>query len=162
MSKQLAVEPLTGESFAAFGEVLENKTAVRRRDFKLQFATDNGPRLWVNRINRLEENPVRVQEMECHPHSAQTFVPMQPGRCLVVVALSGSDGKIDLSSMRAFLSSGGQGVTYRPHVWHYTFSSMDGPNEVAVIMGYTGRDDDTALIQLETPVEVRLTTAQEA
>ncbi|MFJ3046792.1 ureidoglycolate lyase [Herbaspirillum chlorophenolicum] len=156
MYRQLDVEPISAEEFAAFGEVLENKTTVRRRDFSLQFGADNGPRLWVNRIPKVGGSPVRVDEMESHPYSAQTFVPMQQGRCLVVVAPPDGNGRPDLAGMRAFLTEGGQGVTYRPHVWHYTFSSVDGPNEVVVIMGYSGRGDDTVVVRLDEPVDVPL------
>jgi ureidoglycolate lyase len=92
--------------------------------------------------------------MESHPYSAQTFVPMQPGRCLVAVAFSGPDGKPDLSTLRAFVTEGGQGVSYRPNVWHYAFTSLDGPNEVVVIMGYSDRGGDTVIERLTQPVEI--------
>ncbi len=154
MYRKLAAEPISAATFAPYGEVLENKTALRRQDYALQFAGATRPRLWVNRLAQVDTFPVLVDQMESHPHSAQTFVPMQGGRCLVAVALSGSGGHPDLSTLRVFLTDGGQGVTYRPNVWHYTFSSIDGPNEVVVIMGYTGRDDDTVVVTLSEPVEV--------
>lgn len=157
MYTQLAAEPISAENFAVFGELLENKTDHRRRDFHLQSAGDYRPQLWVNRLPRLTDRLVLVDVMESHPYSVQTFVPMQPGRCLVVVAPMGDDGKPDLQRLRAFLTQGGQGVSYRPNIWHYTFSSVDGPNEVVVMMGYTGRGDDTVLETLTTPVQVAVT-----
>ena len=156
MHKQLAAEPISAERFAAFGELLENKTDLRRQDFNLQFASDNRPQLWVNRLPQVADPVVLVDMMESHPHSAQTFVPMQAGRCLVVVAPGGADGRPDLGALRAFLTQGGQGVSYRPNVWHYTFTSVDGPNEVVVMMGHTGRGDDTVIAHLEQPVEVTI------
>jgi len=155
---QIAAEPISVESFAAYGELLENKTDQRRNDFAVQFATypDIAPQLWVNRLPRCSDTSVLIDVMENHPYSAQTFVPMQSGRCLVVVALGGADGKPDLSTLRAFVTAGGQGVSYLPKVWHYTFSSLDGPNEVVVIMGNTGRGDDTVIEHISRPVEVIL------
>jgi len=49
---QIAAEPISVESFAAYGELLENKTDQRRNDFAVQFATypDIAPQLWVNRL----------------------------------------------------------------------------------------------------------------
>ena len=156
MHRKLAAELITAEKFAPYGELLENKTASRRQDFFVQFATGNAPRLWVNRLAKADANPVVLDQMESHPYSAQTFVPMQGGRCLVAVALSDSEGQPDMASLRAFLTNGGQGVTYRPNVWHYEFSSLDGPNEVVVVMGYTGRNDDTVIVTFNEPVEVPL------
>ena len=156
MMMQIKAEPISSAGFAAYGELLENKTDQRRKDFTVQFATypDIAPQLWVNRLARCTDTAVLIDVMENHPYSAQTFVPMQPGRCLVVVALGGADGKPDLSTLRAFVTAGGQGVSYLPKVWHYTFSSLDGPNEVVVIMGNTGRGDDTVIEKISRPVEV--------
>lgn len=154
MHKQLAAEALTSSEFAQFGEVLENRGETRRRDFSLQFACPNNPRLWVNRIGASPPDGVLVGEMECHPNSAQTFVPMRAGRCLVVVAMSDAGGNLDGASIRAFITDGYQGVTYRPNVWHYSFTSIDGPNEVVVIMGHTGRENDTVLRTVSEPIRV--------
>jgi ureidoglycolate lyase len=153
---QLSAEPISAERFSKYGELLENKTEQRRRDFSVQFEAGPGlsQQLWVNRLPRSPEAGILVDVLECHPFSAQTFVPMNPGRCLVVVTLTGSDGKPDLSTLRAFLTEGGQGVSYRANVWHYAFTSLDGPNEVVVIMGYSGRGDDTVIEQLEQQIEI--------
>ncbi|MFC4275132.1 ureidoglycolate lyase [Achromobacter aloeverae] len=154
MYKQLAAEALTSSGFAQFGEVLENRGETRRRDFSLQFACANNPRLWVNRIDACSPDGVLVGEMERHPNSAQTFVPMRAGRCLVVVAMSDERGNLDGASVRAFITDGAQGVTYRPNVWHYSFTSIDGPNEVVVIMGHSGQQTDTVLRTVSEPVRV--------
>jgi len=156
MHEKLIAEAISAEKFAPYGELLENKTTEKRQYFSLQFADANNPRIWVNHLPKLDATSIILNEMESHPFSAQTFVPMHGGRCLVAVALSGSEGKPDMSTLRAFLTDGGQGVTYRPHVWHYAFTSIDGPNEVVVIMGYTGRNDDTVIVTFSEPVEVPL------
>jgi ureidoglycolate lyase len=46
------VKQLSADAFEVYGEVLENKTDQRRRDFSMPFAgLDAGttPRFWVNR-----------------------------------------------------------------------------------------------------------------
>ncbi|WP_156414326.1 ureidoglycolate lyase [Bordetella sp. N] len=154
MHRQLAAQALDASAFASFGEVLENRGDTRRRDFSLQFAQANNPRLWVNRLSASPPGPVLVNEMERHPNSAQTFVPMHAGRCLVVVALSDEEGNLDGTSVRAFITDGSQGVTYRPNVWHYSFTSLDGPNEVVVIMGHMDQRTDTEVRVMHEPVHV--------
>lgn len=152
----ITAERISEAGFAPYGELLENKSERRRRDFSVHFAESAEPleqKLWVNRLPRHPGAPVRIDVMETHPHSAQTFVPMQPGRCLVVVALSDGAGKPAWSTLRAFVTEGGQGVAYRPGVWHFAFTSLDCPNEVVVLMGYTGRDD-TIIEHLPHDVEV--------
>jgi ureidoglycolate lyase len=156
---RLSAESLSASAFAAYGEVLENKSGQRRRDFNLPFEQiDTGAKahLWVNRLPRCRTAAIEVDAMECHPRSPQTFIPLQSVPCLVVVALSGKDGQPDPSTLRAFVSKGGQGIAYRPSVWHYTFTSLGGPNEVVVIMASTGREDDTVIARLEPPVKVSL------
>jgi ureidoglycolate lyase len=156
---RLSAESLSAAAFSAYGEVLENKSTQRRRDFDVPFEQiDIGakPRLWVNRLPRCRTASIEIDAMESHPRSPQTFIPMQSVPCLVVVALSGKDGQPDPSTLRAFVSKGGQGICYRPSVWHYTFTSLGGPNEVVVIMTSTGRENDTVTARLQPPVKVNL------
>ncbi|GAA6012194.1 hypothetical protein JCM10207_002755 [Rhodosporidiobolus poonsookiae] len=63
-----------------------------------------------------------VKVLERHEFSSQAFVPMGgegAGRYLVLVALAGADGAPDLSTLRAFLASPAQGISYHPNVWHH-------------------------------------------
>lgn len=155
----IAAEPLTEAAFCAYGEIVENRTGLRRRDLSVPFqATDvaAAPALWVNRLEQHGSSGIHIDRMECHPHSAQTFVPMHLSRCLAVVALSDGDGKPDLGSLRAFVTQAGQGLCYRPAVWHYAFTSLDGPNEVVVIMGSAGGDGDTIVEPVVPGVDVML------
>lgn len=78
----------------------------------------------------VENGRVRLAVLERHPYTNQAFVPMggggiegdetirEPGqRYLVVVALNGADDGPDLSTLRAFVASAGQGVVYDTGVW---------------------------------------------
>ena len=153
----VTAQPLDTASFAPFGEVLGNRSENRRQDYALQFATDPvkvRQQLWVNRLPQWRGGPVTIDIMERHPWSAQTFVPMRSGRCLIVVAPAAADGSADLTGLSAFVSDGLQGVTYRPDIWHYTFTSLDGPNEVVVLMGYCEQGGDTVVENISRPVTV--------
>lgn len=64
-----------------------------------------------------------IKVLEKHPSSSQTFLPMgRPSSelsYLVVVALEDQEsGTPDLSTLRAFLCSGNQAVTYGAGIWH--------------------------------------------
>ncbi len=64
-----------------------------------------------------------------HAHTSQSFIPMGKGTLpglkplaldgayLVVVALNGKDDRPDVGTLRAFLATPAQGVSYDQGVW---------------------------------------------
>jgi allantoicase len=73
---------------------------------------------------------VELKVLERHPYTNQAFIPMGGGGIqgdealkeagdayLVVVAHNGADDKPDLSTLRAFVASAGQGITYNTAIW---------------------------------------------
>lgn len=82
--------------------------------------------LSVYRCNPTEivNGSVELKVVERHPYTNQAFIPMggggikEPGNAyLVVVALNGADDKPDLSTLRAFVASAGQGIMYNTAIW---------------------------------------------
>ncbi|BGP42045.1 Allantoicase [Rhodotorula kratochvilovae] len=68
-----------------------------------------------------------VKVLERHELSSQAFMPMggdKDGRYLVLVALPGANGQPDLSSLRAFMASSAQGISYHPNVWHHPLIAL--------------------------------------
>lgn len=158
----LHAEPISASAFQPYGDIVENKTELRRRDVPLAFQTHGvelKPEMWVNRLPRHGLSRTVIDVLESHPYSSQTFIPMQPSRCMVVVALSDANGEPDLATLRAFVTKPGQGVCYRHDVWHYTFLSLDSANEVAVTLGTTGRNDDTVIVRLPGAIDVNIAAA---
>lgn len=155
-------EPIEAATFAAYGEVVQHSGgAVRHQlDVPFQGASDGVPAMWVNRLNGFGENLLQISSMERHPNSAQTFIPLYPTRCVAVTALSDENGELDPATLRAFVLAKGQGVSYRPMVWHFGFTSLEADNEVVVVMGSTGRREDTEVIRLQSVVQVDLNIAQ--
>ena len=156
----LDAKTLSAYAFELYGDVIENKTNQRRRDFSTPFAgLDAGttPRFWVNRLQPSPTRSIVIDLMECHPRSPQTFIPMREVPYLIAVALSGDDGLPDPRTLSAFTSEGGQGVCYRRSVWHFAFTSLDDINEVAVIMADSGHGD-TLFARLAQPVIVDLSS----
>lgn len=70
-------------------------------------------------INRAQPAnlPLTIHELERHPLGTQAFIPMKGEVFVVVVALG--DDKPDLSTLRAFITNGEQGVNYHRNVWHH-------------------------------------------
>jgi len=148
----LSASTLNADAFSQYGEVVENCGGTAKQPLATPFsATRPGMTLGFT-VNRLHHQPldgIRVRTLERHPHSAQTFIPLIPSRHVVVVGLSGSDGVLALPTLRAFVTNGRQGVSYRTGVWHYAFTAIDTDSQVAVILGKTGRDDDTEYTELD-------------
>lgn len=155
--------PLTVESFKPFGDVVMHEGEAFRRhldDAVSMTEPAARPTMWVNRILRPASAPVvRIDQMERHPHSFQALIPLHAARFLVVVAPSLPDGGVDLDGLRPFVTRPGQGVVYRPNIWHFGFTALDGPNEVVVLIGVTGRDDDCIVTKINTQVEVEWNVA---
>ncbi|GAA5992512.1 hypothetical protein JCM5350_003502 [Sporobolomyces pararoseus] len=73
-----------------------------------------------------EQGKWEVRVLERHEFSSQSFMPMgtENGSYLVLVALPGSDGLPDLSTLRAFLATSSQGITYHHNIWHHPLIAL--------------------------------------
>lgn len=155
---RLIAEPLTAEAFAPFGEVLAAPQSPGR--IHIEGALENRrpharPALYFT-CKEPSALPLASTTMERHLHSSQSFVPMDAGRWLVVVAPHGADGGPDMARARAFLARPDQGVTYRADVWHHPFTVIDRVARVAVFMWKDGTAADDEFVTV-TPFEIALT-----
>src|SRR5574337_300338 len=104
--RTLAVESLTREAFAPFGEVIEASDAVRH------FTINGGNTERYHDLAEIDAGadgkvivsifrgqpralPFRVEMMERHPLASQAFIPMSGRSYLVVVARSGNGPNCD-------------------------------------------------------------------
>jgi ureidoglycolate lyase len=152
-------QPLEAAAFAPFGEVVAHDGQPGRTMMDLAFDAESGttPRLWVNRLAP-SACPIVADTFERHPFSAQTFLPLRGGRWIVIVALGDPGVRPRSDGIQAFMTSSHQGIIYRPGIWHHGLISLDADAEVAVLMGFTGREDDTVLADLALPVMVDLSS----
>lgn len=68
---------------------------------------------------------IDVTVLERHAHTSQAFIPMGKGNregadggaYIVIGCLNGKDDKPDLSTLRAFLATSSQGVSYDEGIW---------------------------------------------
>lgn len=142
MTRILAVEPLTIDAFAPFGQVIEpdnaseirlinGGTTTRFHDVAdVDVAAGNGrPILSIFR-GKPFSLPIGIAMMERHPLGAQAFVPLHDRPFLVVAAPdeSGRPG-----TPRAFLTNGRQGVNYARNTWHHPLLTLGEVSDFLVV-----------------------------
>ncbi|MFP3556620.1 ureidoglycolate lyase [Paraburkholderia sp. SIMBA_049] len=139
--KTLAIEPLTREAFAPFGDVIELAgakqipinlgTTIRYHDLAKVDVTDEGGRTLVNLFRgQPRALPFEITMMERHPLGSQAFIPLNDKPYLVVVAPA---GELDESKIRAFVTSGWQGVNYAKGVWHHPLLALGEVSDFIVV-----------------------------
>ena len=161
---RLAVEPLTAEAFAPFGDVIAAASA--QRQFTINGGNteryhdladiDPGPdgRAIVS-IFRGQPRPLpfTVEMMERHPLGSQAFVPLSGGPYLVVVAQAGDAPGVE--DLRVFLARGDQGVNYARGVWHHPLLALDGVSDFLVI-DRAGEGPNCDEVRLDEPGMIEL------
>lgn len=124
--KTLAIEPLTGEAFFAFGDVIEADQRVSvpmNRGMAERFAElatietygDDGKAAISLVESRQYPLPHTIDLLERHPLGNQAFIPLDDTPFIVVVAPSEETGP---GPARAFRTNGRQGINYRAGTWH--------------------------------------------
>ncbi len=153
---RLEIEPLTSESYAPFGNVIAagtleagkpaNQRTARRYDQlgPLERTRADAPwNLCVFRCAPRDLSSFKVTLLEKHPYSTQLFVPMNAARYLVIVAETTNGGMSpELRSLRAFLATGRQGISYHPGVWHHPLLALDHETDFACVVSEDGGEGD--------------------
>jgi ureidoglycolate lyase len=125
--------PLTVAAFAPFGDVIETDgrpsrlinhgTCERFDDLAQVDVAGEGGRPLISIFRAMPRAlPLQLQSLERHPLSSQAFYPLQQQPFLIIVAQDGT-GPIT-PRMRAFLSSGRQGVNFRRNTWHHELLAL--------------------------------------
>lgn len=159
---QIIAEPLNAEAFRPFGQVVEGLAEPGRKRFNefLENArADAGFDLSIATYEPLAAWPMHVKELERHPHSSQTFIPIRTAGYLVIVAPDKPDGSPDLAEARCFLASDKQGITYRRGLWHHGMTVVEDSAEMAILMWCDGSSGDEEFLDVDTPFEVLLPVA---
>jgi ureidoglycolate lyase len=99
-------------------------------------------------------SPVRIARFERHPFSTQSFIPIDLGRYLIVVAPALADGSPSASQAQAFIGAAGMGCSYAIGVWHAAFSVLDGRGSYAALIWRDGTENDEVFFDLPEPLIV--------
>ena len=139
--RRLAVEALSAEVFAPFGDVIEadpasmrlinGGTTERFHALATAEALGDGAQVIIN-IFRGQPRafPYKVDMVERHPLGSQSFSPLS-GRPFLVVVAEDEGGKP--TAPRVFLAAAGQGGNYRANVWHHPLMSLDAVSDFLVV-----------------------------
>ncbi|ORY21974.1 galactose-binding domain-like protein [Naematelia encephala] len=94
---------------------------------------------------------IPLNMLERHACTTQAFIPLSKGSnaaspeglssggaYIVVVALNGKDDRPDLSTLRSFLATAAQGVSFDAGIWHHSLLTVDGPLDYACVEAQLG------------------------
>jgi ureidoglycolate lyase len=144
-ARLVETHPLTAEAFAPFGDVIDVASSDRRTYYEEALGNLRPaakPSLSVTFKAPTPDRPLVSGMLERHEFSSQTFVPINVGRWLIVVAPHAAAGGPDVSRLHAFIANGQQGVTYKPNTWHHGLTVLDQPGRFAVFMWRAGTKDE--------------------
>jgi ureidoglycolate lyase len=141
MTREVAPRPLTAEAFGPFGDVIEASDraqqipinygyTTRFHDLARLDVTHGGGHAIVSLFRALPLSPLLLKVFERHPLGSQAFVPLQGRPYLVAVAPAGG---WDPSGVQVFRADPGQGVNYRPGVWHHFLLALEAQSDFLVI-----------------------------
>jgi len=143
-------------AFAPFGDLIASPRSLPNIDFSgtLDNQRDAARTTLYTTVVEPVALPVRLEKMERHRFSSQTFLPLEASRYLVCVAPHGKDGQPDPAALRAFIVPAGVGITYRANVWHHPMMALDRRASFAVVMWRDGSTGDEEFVDLAEPLRV--------
>ncbi|UTO20775.1 ureidoglycolate lyase [Acinetobacter sp. Z1] len=145
MRKNIQIQPLTQESFSAFGDVIEKENhdffsinqGLTQRYHALSVAQITGDHVAVGMsiFHNLcaTQIPFKIDMLERHPHGSQSFIPLQQQKFIIIVALPLDQKQPNEQQIYAFLSNGKQGVTYHQGVWHHPLITLEAESDFLVV-----------------------------
>ncbi|MFY7962083.1 MAG: ureidoglycolate lyase [Elsteraceae bacterium] len=155
---EIHAEPLTAEAFAPFGDVLDKPTNPGRAYFEKSLGNLR-PSAWPSISMSMKlpapSTPIVATDLERHEFSSQTFVPLEAGRYLIVVAPHAAGGGPDMTGVKAFIATAEQGITYRPNTWHHGLTVLDKPARMAVFMWRDGGHGDEEFVSI-SPLTIKI------
>jgi ureidoglycolate lyase len=155
---RIKLQPITAELFAPFGALHEHPALGARAsiDGFMQNARPQAPLRISMNAKASTQTPYRVTQLERHFHSTQTFIPIEVGRWVVIVAPYASNGGPDATRCLGFLMRGDQGVTYGMKTWHAPLVVLDQIGRFISLIWRDGAADDEEFVTLPEILEVTL------
>ena len=137
----LDIKTVTKENFINFGQLISTKDnqsqEINRNTTSSFFDLANIKIYGENlqpRINIFKAKkrifPIKIDMLENHPFSSQTFIPLQKTKFIVVVA---PISKIpDLNLIQAFLIPPEEGINFNAKVWHFPLIATEDSNFLTI------------------------------
>ena len=142
MPRSLALQPLTRDAFAPFGDVIEaagaetmtinEGTTIRFHDLAAVDTSTDGGRPLINIFRgQPRPQPIEIRMMEHHPLGSQAFMPLIASDYLGVGAAPAA--RVGPDDLAAFRAGAGQGVNYHAGVWHHPLLVLRPDHDFLVI-----------------------------
>lgn len=153
----LRPRPLTAESFADFGDVIElaniepiainSGNCLRYSDLAALNIDDSG-KAGISLFDaKAYTNPLTLTYVERHPLGSQAFLPTNTDPYLVIVA---ADNSGIAQAPEVFLTSGYQGVNYYRNTWHGVLTPIVS-RSLFVVVDYIGDGNNLQEFEYATP-----------
>ncbi|MGB7317992.1 MAG: ureidoglycolate lyase [Planktotalea sp.] len=156
MSVQIALQPITAEAFAPFGDLIDcsgdpdaiiNLGKCGRYHDRAQMDFGTG-RAGISFFKaQLRALPYEFNLVERHPLGSQAFIPMSENGFLVIVAPD-EDGTP--GTPIAFVTEPGQGINFHKGTWHGVLTPLSGSGQFAVV-DRIGDGNNLEEFSLQTP-----------
>lgn len=157
---KLSAKPLNAVDFTPYGDVISIPGEAGRTYFEDALGNLRpAAHASVSTILKPPMAPVvnvRIELLERHEFSSQTFIPLAEAQWLIVVCPHLPEGGPDVAKAVAFIANGQQGITYRPDTWHHGLTVLSGMGKFAVFMWRDGTSGDEEFVKV-TPFEVDTT-----
>ena len=144
----IALEPVTAQSFAPFGELIDEPSAPPvfagpgLRSWRLRYEASGATDLMVIRY---DHRPMTFTKLERHSNVTQCFVPLGAMPWVMVVAPRDDSGDDPVPEcVRAFLVGGAQGILLWKDTWH-AFNRFPAAPPGASFALLTGADTQAEL-----------------
>lgn len=162
--RELALQALTAEAFAPFGEVIEAVGAASylindgqtERFHALclaQVAGEASTGMSIFRNQQALIFPTVIHMLERHPLGSQAFIPLAGQAFVIVVAKALDEKQPDELAVSAFISNGKQGVNYHAGVWHHPLLTLEAPSDFLVV-DRIGNGHNCDVYQLTIPMVI--------
>jgi len=165
MIKEVRVEPLIGEVFAPYGDVLEPGNKSPDQDYaiykywdkiaKLSFSNDPTELGYL----RVFRRPFNFDKMERHNKASQSFIPVTRSSSFIAVAKGKQDEQQtlpDLNTLKAFILDGTKGINLYPGTWHWSIFPIDESADYIMVVRRDTIVDDQEIVSLGTTIELKL------
>lgn len=132
-------QPLTADTFAPFGDVIEcsgapdkmiNQGLCARYNDKAKIDLADGHAGISLFRSETRALPYSLDMMERHPLGSQAFIPMSHDPFLVITAKDQGGAP---AQPLAFVTTPGQGINFHRNIWHGVLTPLHAPGLFAVI-----------------------------
>ena len=144
-------QPLTQEAFAPFGDVIDVPSEPGRKYYEDALGNLRAERASASLSMSLKaetpDRPLKADMLERHEFSSQTFMPIDVGRWLIVVAPHAAAGRPRPRRSRWPSSpTASRASPTSANTWHHGLTTLDKPGRFAVFMWRDGGKGDEEFV----------------